>query len=82
MNYPLLTKVLADAQGTPQHTFIDMLVAHVDPAIADRLERALDVCQTCGMNHDGVSVAVMRVVHRRWIEYGIEPHQFVPLVTP
>lgn len=99
MSRPLLTKVLADALRSTvavsdeywaQSPWPDDLVAGVPPDIADRLERALDVCQwqirgkglACGrLSHDHVhrhdEVCDMPGHAPR-----LECHPFQPLVTP
>ena len=98
--YPLLTKVLADAMAkraatvTTRDTSVwgrqegQFTIAAIPPDIADRLERALDVCQRmdpdpaigqCGepeaseVHHRDLSV---------WPSESFWAHPFVPLVTP
>lgn len=50
MSHPLLERVLLDAMHATRRMQTDApgLVAAIPPRIADRLERALDVCAVCG----------------------------------
>ena len=72
--HPLLTRVIAKAiramtDGEMGEFLAIGEVAAIPPDIADRLERALDVCRDCGVEH---------AVHFP----GTLSHPFVPLVQP
>lgn len=76
MSHPLLTKVLADAMTRSRPLpNIDELAAGITPAIADRLEAALDVCSVCGLGHHDEHFPEQHDNHNLC-------HAFVPLVTP
>jgi hypothetical protein len=82
MSHPLLTKVLAEAwlDATPE-AFVepsDAIAVAIPPDIADRLERALDVCQY-PVRHTASGICERTEVGHRGLA-GIHPYQ--PLVTP
>lgn len=83
MSHPLLTKVLLDtfAKSPPNHADRHIaagIIGDIPPAIADRLEAALDVCATCGM-HPGWSDHETNAQVRALIRGSFHP--YVPLVT-
>jgi hypothetical protein len=86
MNHPLLTKVLGDAfygssdpDEHPSRAEVSgLMVDAIPPDIADRLERALDVCQYPVSNRASGLCERTEAGHRGL--YGIHRHQ--PLVTP
>jgi hypothetical protein len=67
-------------QLTRQRTFLGRIIGRIPPDIADRLERALDVCAVCGW----VRIPDDPDWHERdWV--GSDPadhHPYQPLVTP
>lgn len=79
--YPLLTKVLAEAWAEPfavesfDPGLAAELIAGMPPDIADRLERALDVCAVCG------APSAVREFHDREAEV-FRSHPYQPLVAP
>jgi hypothetical protein len=81
VNHPLLTKVLADAwlatTGQSSYAGEDALTAAIPPDIADRLERALDVCAKCEMTDRLYSVGGDEYTHE-----SVALHPYRPLVTP
>jgi hypothetical protein len=84
MSHPLLTKVLADAwldadeDPAMAPDPADAIQAAIPPTIADRLERALDVCQY-PVRHTASGICERTEVGHRGLA-GIHPYQ--PLVTP
>jgi hypothetical protein len=82
MNHPLLTRWLTDnLYGLDEYTTRDEVAAQMiadSPDIADRLERALDVCQYPVSNRASGLCERTEAGHRGL--YGIHRHQ--PLVTP
>lgn len=83
--HPLLTRVIAKAiramtDGEMGEFLAIGEVAAIPSDIADRLERALDVCTTCGW----VRIPDDPDWHERdWLSSDpADHHPFVPLVTP
>jgi hypothetical protein len=88
MSRPLLTKVLADAllqtfcwDRRPEAVGKDteVVIAAIPPDIADRLERALDVCAVCGFSVSPDKHTESEDVAR---SAGYSHHPYRPLVTP
>jgi hypothetical protein len=80
VNHPLLTKWLADCLPVTSEFYTRAelardTIADSDPDIADRLERALDVCSFCGKDRGFVG-------HVQTDYPEMRGHPYQPLVTP